>query len=49
MFDYTFLGENVMTPNGIGRFLEHKHGKVLVVMDRETPPVEFKASEVYLI
>lgn len=49
MFDYTFLGEEVRTPGGIGRFLEYENGKVLVVMDYETPPVEFEASDVYLI
>lgn len=49
MHDYSFLGENIMTPCGVGRFLEYENGKVLVVMDYETPPVEFKASDVYLI
>ena len=49
MFDYSFLGAEVRVPDGFGRYLGHKNGKVLVVMDHETPPVEFDASQVYLM
>jgi hypothetical protein len=48
MYDYSNLGEFVRTPCGWGRFMQHKNGKVLVMMDWETPPVEFDASEVRL-
>mgnify|MGYP001228275358 CR=1 FL=1 len=49
MFDYTLLGSIVQTPAGPGQYLEHKNGKVLVVMDWECPPVEFSGDEVFLI
>jgi hypothetical protein len=48
MFDYTYLGSIVITPGGSGWYLEHKNGKVLVVMDHNCQPVEFDASEVFL-
>jgi hypothetical protein len=48
MFDYDSLGAIVYTLMGQGRFLQHKNGKVLVVMDIEEPPVEFDASEVWI-
>lgn len=42
MFDYSFTGAFVETPGGIGQYLDHTaDGKVLVVFDYETPPVEY--------
>lgn len=50
MFDYGFAGEQVTTPGGIARYLQHiPHlGTVLVIFDYETQPVEYPANEVYL-
>ena len=47
MFDYSFTGAFVETPGGIGQYLDHKNGKVLVVMDWDCPPVEYDGDEVY--
>jgi hypothetical protein len=48
IYDYADLGGEVLTPQGIGRYLRRKNGKVLVVMDWDCPPVEYDGDEVYI-
>lgn len=49
MYDYSNLGDFVHTPLGWGRYMSHKNGKVLVMIDWEEQPVKFEVSEVYLV
>jgi hypothetical protein len=48
MYEIADLGGEVLTPQGIGRYLRRKNGKVLVVMDWDCPPVEYGGDEVYI-
>ena len=50
MFDYTYLGGRVSTPQGIGLYLgKDTDGQVLVVFDYNHQPVGYPADQVYLV
>lgn len=50
MYDYTFLGGDVNTPLGPGRYLEHtSSGTVIVVLDYDTPPTELDGDKVFIV